>query len=129
MNWRAWVRNVLIASPAVTALVPASRIHGAGSLRNRPSEAPFIVLRFGDKLGEPGVPADDTEGLVVVHDEPGGYTRIDDVLRVVRETLVMDITDAGGVAVEWQGDSGDLADDAWDTIYRNGSYRLLERRA
>lgn len=129
MNWRAWLYSTLAANGAVTALVPAQRIHAAGSLEAREEVKPFIVIRLGFNAAElneadkPEVTAQDS--AIWVHDEPGSYKRIDAVLIAVRAALVGQVQTA--IACSWQGDSGELSDPDQGTIVRNSTYRLLGR--
>lgn len=130
MNWRVWAYQRLINDPTVTGVIPAAQIHGSGSLTGRPDPLPAAILRFigsEDRLA----PAAEQEGLEVwVHDEPGVYDNIDDILAVVRESLESAVpTEDGTYPPVWSGDSQDLADDQWDTIVRNSSYTLLNRKA
>lgn len=126
MDWRRWAYDRLVASAAVTSEVPIDRIFGSGAISGRP-KAPFIQLRVGGDRGVRAVPATDTEVLVYAHDDPGSYLRVDRILSAAREALTADVTEDTGISAEWQGDSPDLADDGYDTITRNSSYRLLER--
>lgn len=126
MEWRTWAHARLAASTAVTSEVPVERIFGAGAIQGRP-EAPFIQLRLNPVAPVRAVPARSTELLVYAHDDPGSYLRVDRILKAAREALEADVTDATGIAAEWQGDSPDLADDGYDTITRNSSFRLLDR--
>lgn len=127
MDWRTWVHAQLLASEAVTDLVPAERIYGAGALSGHPGAVPFLVLRFGPDEERAGGAARESECVVWAHDDPGSYLRIDEVLVAVRWALVASVDEPGAIASEWQGTSGDLADDQLDTITRNTSYRLTER--
>lgn len=126
VNWRAWMYSALVNSPMVVAAAPGG-IHGGGSLTAVPSSKPFVVLRVGGVARVPGMPVWGTQAVVWAHDAPGSYTRIDRLLADVRGQL-----SSFGLLVNtwsplWQGDSGDLADDDWDTIARNSSYLMKEK--
>jgi len=129
VNWRAWLYQTLTAHPTVLSLVPAQRIHAAGSLEAREEVKPFIVIRLGfnfPELNEADTPEITAqEAAIWVHDEPGSYKRIDAILDAVRAALVGQVPTA--VACSWQGDSGELADPDQGTIVRNSTYRLLGR--
>jgi len=127
MDWRTFVYARLLAEAGVTDLVPAARIYGAGAMTGHPGAVPFLVLRFGPDESRAGRAAREGECAVWAHDDPGSYLRIDEVLAAVRVALDAPVSEAGAVAVEWQGMSGDLSDDQLDTITRNASYRLTER--
>ena len=126
MEWRSWVRDRLLGHAPFVALVPAESVHGAGSLNGRPDNIPFVVLRLGPLTREPGGFAQWRELTVWAHDEPGGYLRIDEVLAEARVALETPVNEPGAVLVEWQGGSPDLADDGYNTITKNDSYRLVE---
>lgn len=130
MNWREWTYQHLINDPTVTDVVPAAQIHGSGSLTARPDPLPAVIIRFIESVDRLS-PAAEQEGLEIwVHDEPGTYDDIDAIIDVVRESLVSAVpTEDGSYPPVWSGDSQDLADDQWDTIVRNSSYTLLNRKA
>jgi hypothetical protein len=64
-----------------------------------------------------------------VHDEPGDYTRIDEILYRVKSLLPTLDGQSNGlghvVSIEWTGDSEDLADDGHGTITRNTGFSLV----
>lgn len=129
MNWRAWLYTRLTNNAALTALVPADRIHAAGSLEWREAARPFIVVRLGvdnpelNEADAPHVTAQDA--AVWVHDDPGSYKRIDEILTAVRHAVAGQVTETGGIACMWQGDSAELSDPDQGTIVRNTTYRLF----
>jgi hypothetical protein len=126
MNWREWAIAKIKGDVGLQALVDDrvfSTVEGS-------PDTPFVVVRFA-----PGIPAGvggEIQDLVVwVHDQPQSYTRIDEILPLIRAALEGPIEQAGesGIMVDWDGDSGDLADDARGTVLRNSSYRLVGRRS
>lgn len=124
MNWRTLVYERLAADSAVTAIA-GDRIFS--TLENAPSLRPFVVIRVDptvkDRVG------DFQDATIWVHDEPKGYTVIDQLIAAIKSALVGPVHDPDGVLVEWQGDSGDLADDVWGTVLRTSSYRFAGRRS
>jgi hypothetical protein len=63
------------------------------------------------------------------HDQPNDFTRIDDMIFVVR-ALWSDLegVDHGAgriILAEWQGDSADFSDTAMETIGRFSTYRIV----
>jgi hypothetical protein len=93
-----------------------------------PQGRPFLQLRWGRT--DPGLDVVTRRNLVVwVHDEPGDFTRIDDIVLRLRPLIVGLIGLANGlghvVGVEWTGDSEDLADDGHRTIARWASFVLV----
>lgn len=123
MDWRTWLYARLDA-PELTAIVPRGSHFGAGSIDENVEPRPFIVIKAGAELRGPFPGVSENFATIWVHDEPGSYTRIDDALKVIRAVLEGAVTDLGGVACRWQGDSAELADEFFGTITRNTSYRL-----
>jgi hypothetical protein len=99
----------------------------AGAL-DGPQPTPFMVIRWGNTNRGIG-PVNSSECTLYVHDDPGDYGRISAILS--RARAVMSALAASGVAanwiidVQWQGDSGDLADDVYKTVMRNGSFNVV----
>lgn len=94
-----------------------------------PQVRPMIVLRWGATV--PGVgPIDQRTLQVWVHDKPGSYNTINDVLGRVRALLRPLVgVNVGGVdewitSINWRGDSDDLRDDEAGTITRNAEFRI-----
>jgi len=93
-----------------------------------PQQRPFLQLRWG--RNDEGLYTSTRRSLVIwVHDEPGDYTRIDNIilrLRALLPSLVPSRDDNGWLqGVEWTGDSEDLTDDGHKTIARNTSFVLV----
>lgn len=131
MDWRTWVYQRLINDVDITADVPAEQIFTGASLTGVPAARPFIVVTFGTNLAElhdGDMPsATSQRGVIQAHDDPGDYLRIDRILKNVR-TLLAGATagkNGGGIMGMWEGDSGDLSDDLFKTILRQGEYRFV----
>jgi hypothetical protein len=125
MDWRQWSFEMMVNTPAITALVPAGSIHGAGSVPGAPKDKPFMVLRLGMELPN-AVQSRNGELTVYVHDEPGDYGRIDDILLAVYQTLDrFQVKEPGAVCVEFLEGSQDLFDDGYGTIMRYSSWKLV----
>lgn len=93
-----------------------------------PQDRPFLQLRWG--RNDVGLDVVTRRTLTVwVHDEPGDYGRIDTIILRLRTILpaLEGMSNGLGhvVAVEWTGDSEDLADDGHGTIARNTSFSLV----
>jgi hypothetical protein len=127
MTWRGYVWEKLRADAGLTAIVPVDSVFASGSMEEVPADKPFIVLRF-DPATPAIKPAMIQDFSVWVHDDPGSYARIDQVLGIIRTMLPGPVPDDGGILIEWQGDSPELADDIRETIVRNASFRLAGRR-
>jgi hypothetical protein len=124
---RTWIFTKLSALVPVTSVV-GSRIFQSLDLEDTPTDKPFIVCRLDPSV--PDIPGAMFQDLVLwIHDEPGSYLRIDTLIQTIRENLDgVQVNDPEGIAVVWQGDSPDMADDLRGTILRTSSYRLAGRR-
>lgn len=129
MIWRTWLKTKLDAGAPYSGPILTTSIYGAGSLTGTPKKKPFIMIRVGSDVpvfNEGGIPEIvSKEGVVWVHDEPGSYDTIDQVLSEVIAQLAGQVSEVGGIACVWQGSSPELADDAYGTITRNCSFRLV----
>lgn len=125
MNWREWVYSTLSSDAALLEVVPIGSMYGAGSVGDRPENKPFIIIRLSPSTRVNSFWSD-SNVVVWVHDDPGDYARIDQVIDLCRRALDKKIPGRpGGIVAEWTGDSADLADDGYGTITRNTSYRLV----
>src|SRR6266511_702474 len=95
-----------------------------------PIQRPYIVLRWQEAT--PGVGRSETRqrGLIIyVHDVYNDYTRIDAIVRRIREVfeaIAGARTESGWVTqVDWVTDSGDLSDDTSKTIMRTTAYNVV----
>lgn len=122
-DWRTWVYEHLKANTLLSDVV-GDRIYG--ELTETPAEKPFIVIRM-NSIQPQIVVAATQDATVWIHDI-GGYTRIDELMSIVRDSLVGQVSGDGAVCCEWNGDSPDLADDARGTLVRNSVYRFAGRR-
>lgn len=129
LNWRTWMYGKLAGHAPLTSVVPVAQIKGAGSLDSDPGPRPFIVIRIGTERRGPFPGVSYCDAMLWVHDEPGDYLRIDNILQIVKDFLVPNgreepVPNAGGIAITWQGHSSELADEGFRTIMRNASYQL-----
>lgn len=129
MDWRTWTFQRLINDAAVTAVIPAAQIHGAGSLVGRPEPLPAAIIKFTSDADRTS-PAAEATGLEVwVHDEVGSYDGIDEILSAIKVSLTSAVmSENGAYPPVWEGNSQDLSDDLWDTLVKNSSYELLSRK-
>lgn len=97
-----------------------------------PAMRPFAVTRWRED--SPGIGPVSRRTLTIwVHDTPGSYKRIDDVIRRVREVLepvvAMQDPDGGWLnQIEWRGNSEDLSDDVQGTVVRNATFLVVGSR-
>lgn len=130
--------SALRSDDTLTDLVAADNILVNYSQEGRPSNlAPssFIILRWEETNTNPGV-SSVTRTLTVWAHHPAekstDYSRIDSIIKRVKEVLTAMEHVAGGdgytvTCIEYQGDSSDLKDDAFNTISRNSTYKVLSR--
>jgi len=116
MNWRKWLYD------KVTGLALADT-YMAGTLDQTPATKPFIAIRL--ELESPNSPGLFQDATIWVHDSPGSYARIDDIISDLKSGIIGQISDAGAIGATWQGNSGDLVDDARGTIVKNVGLRLV----
>lgn len=130
---RATIRNVLIASPALTAVVPAARWYAPGAVVDSPVK-PFVVLRWlAPTRSDAG--RDMNQLRVDVHDNRGSYNRIEDLLGNpnqgggVYEVLsgLLDHTGVDGRISEctYLGHSGDQEDVDYKTNFKFSSWQVI----
>ena len=127
--WRTWAYQTLTNGSNLGEFEEELKdaVFGAGSLKGSPSQRPFIVVRMGPKIPTP-VPGTSSDELVVaVHDEPGDYLRINTLLDLVRSALEGPVAQEGAIAARWTGESGDLADEGYGTIFRTNSFQCVGR--
>lgn len=131
---RATVRNLLIGSSALTALIPAERWYAPGAVVGTPIK-PFAVLRWLAPV------ASDARGRflrqlrVDVHDKRGSYALIEQVLGnpdvgggvygVLAPLLQYTGVDGRITETMYLGHSGDQEDDTYVTNYKFSSWQLI----
>lgn len=137
---RAAVLSALRSDATLLSLVAAENILPNYSREGRPSNlAPdaFIILRWEESQANIGRERDsDTRTLTVWAHYPAelstDFGRVDAVLSAVKDVLV-NLEHAIGpdgytvTCVEYQGKSGDMKDDGFDTISRNSTFKVLSR--
>lgn len=130
-DWRTWVYQRLISDAPTLALVPAAQIHGAGSITKPPTKKPFIVIKMEPEEPGPFPGVSRSRVGLWVHDEPGDYLQIGDIIDATKSALVGpgqrtgQVAAVGAVGARWMGTSGDLADPDFGTIFRTSTYDLL----
>ena len=133
---RKTVRDLIVASAPLTALIPTERWFQPGGVVDIPVR-PFAVLRWIAPV------AGATSGLwayqlrVDVHDERGSYARIEQILGGQYKVGgvwpilngIMDVTGADGrvTQADFLGDSGDQESDDYGTNYKFSSWQIIGR--
>jgi hypothetical protein len=127
---RALVLQAITSEPALTALIPADRWIQAGSLDEMPAR-PFAVIRLIDGT-QTIVYSEQPRFEIWVHDDRGSYIKIDQILRLVRETLIaavpMEDANYRIVDVDWTGNGPDLIDEGYNTNVRTARFTLTGRK-
>lgn len=122
-DWRTWLYEKLFTVTPITDIV-GDRIYG--ELSETPKDKPFIVFRFNPT--QPQAVVGLFQDVTIWFHDVGGYTRIDELMKLTRAALVDQVSEPDAISVEWSGDSGDLADDGRDTLVRNSTFRFAGRR-
>lgn len=134
VDWRVWLRERLLAHSPFTDLIPEESLFAAGSLVAAPNKKPFLVIRLEPESPGPFEGVSLQRSSLWCHDEPGNYMGIGAVLDAAKVAIVGSgarvaqvVGVAGGVAAQWQGNSGDLADPIYGTILRTSTFDLHGR--
>jgi hypothetical protein len=131
VTWRTYAAEQLRQYAPLTAQIPTRQMLAAGSMTARPESVPFLIIEIGSVYTGPFPGVSEQDLYIHVHDEPGDFMRIDEMLRLVRLAMMSgsDLQTnsariAGGIACSWANDSRDLSDDMYRTIYKTSSYTL-----
>lgn len=127
------MRSLVFSTLVGDSVLNAAGITSASSFAvdvDTPETRPFLQIRWGkNDIGLDGTAVTKRTLVIWVHDVPGDYTKIDAILTRVRTILPLLSGQSNGlghvIAVEWTGDSEDLADDGHGTIVRNVGFSLI----
>lgn len=128
------MRELVYGSIIADATLNSLGVTGANTYGvevDTPADKFFVQLRWGiNSLGLAKTAVTKRTLTIWVHDEPGDYSvKIDPTILRLRSLLptLEGVSNGLGhvVAVEWNGDSEDLADDGHGTITRNVSFLLV----
>jgi hypothetical protein len=130
IDWHQLVYDTLIDYTDLTDIVPTNRIKNFVTVIPNQGELPdlpFIIIRLGLKtfaLGD----ACFQQCSIYMHDKPVGYKRINLAMGKIKEAMsLIDLSQTDMIAAIWQGNSGEIADEGFNTIYRTAEYRLVGR--
>lgn len=129
MSNREWVHSTMAGSAPLAAQV-GTRIYQSTALQEVPATKPYIMYRYladvPELRGDDSTPVNRQAFMVMVHDLPGSYVRIDEILQILRG-LFRDTSDPSAdiIRCNWVDDSEDLRDDVMGTILRWSRYRYL----
>lgn len=125
---REWVYSRLTGYSPLVAL-NGDRVWLATALESIPSTKPFIIYRVG--LSTSSLRGDGLTRVlsspiqVFIHDDPGDYARIDQMLRMARVMLEGGSSSEHGIiSCDWIEDSEDLRDDEFHTNLRWGRFQV-----
>lgn len=131
---RATIRNLLISTPALTAVVPAERWYSPGAVGDTP-EKPFVVLRWLAPVASGARGRFLRQLRVDVHDLRGSYARIDELLGnpdvgggiygVLAPLVQVTGVDGRVTVTTYLGHSGDQEDDTYKTNFKFSSWQVI----
>ena len=131
---RRVIRDLLIGTPSLTAIVPAERWYAAGGVVDKPV-LPFVVLRWLAPVPSSAIGKHLNQLRVDVHDKRGSYTRIEQLLGNqysgggIYAVLsgILDLAGADGrVSVcDYLNHSGDQEDETYGTNYKFSSWQVI----
>ena len=129
MSVRTKVYDGLTTYAPLTALLAegANGVKAGGSIIGRIDLRPFLIYRCQEVRpvlrGDDFVHVDHTNVEVWAYDEPGSFTRIEDILRVI----VAHVPTIVGLKAEYRGMSGELPDDDQKAITKNVVFACWDR--
>lgn len=126
---RTYIAHALYSDTQLASLGVTREGTYAGDV-DSPTQRPYLVLRWLDTSRGVGRSATKQRNLTIyVHDGYNDYTRIDAIVRRIRqvfESIAGARTATGWITqVDWLTDSGDLSDDTSRTIMRTTSYNVV----
>lgn len=128
MNWRLWSYTKLQSVMTTLGHSPLS-VFAGGALTVPPESHPFMIYRVQGSVPriKDGFDTirESTSLEVWIYDKPGSYDRIDSIASACKTMLPGPVTEVGGVACEWVGSGGELADDELKSILKVSSFSLI----
>lgn len=120
------VRSKLFSAVNISSVLTKAPggIHAGGSLTGAPVTRPFIVYRV--QVEDPALRGDDgdeatrTTAEFWVYDDPGTYTRVEDVLATLK-TVLASVT---SLRCTWLGTSPELSDDQMKAIVKYATFQI-----
>lgn len=145
MSVRTWAHAHVKGDAAITAIIPAVRIIGTSAIveGTAPPDRPFMVIEAGvadpyEGTREYRVGGPDSGPRVAlahrltfwVHNEPGDYETVDDVIALLRTRMMSAGPDPGNHILECRfvQESEDLPDDGFGTITRFSRWQVVTSR-
>lgn len=131
MAVRPWIYQRLLGNAAVTAKC-GNRIAQVSYWTNVPKTKPYLTFRVLTAVaglsGDDGVAIFRHQVVIMVHDVPGNYDTIDEVLAGIFSDL-QGVIDPGGdiTNVRWIDHSEDFRDDPMGVILKWSRYHIYSR--
>lgn len=124
---RSWVYTTMTGDSGLVTATPGG-IHQSRSIKEVPALKPYIMYRY--LADTPRLRGDDSDRtgqrsfMVMVHDVPGSYVRIDSVLALVK-ALFSDVDSPADDVIRctWTDTSEDFSDEAMGTILKWHRFR------
>ena len=121
MSSRTWVYSKL--NTGAVALLLNGGAHASTSLDDAPAEKPFIMYRgsahLPDLRGDDALVTGTDTWMIFVHDVPGDYLQIDDVISALRAVFDNVVDQANGIIRStWLETSEDFRDEDMGTIMK-----------
>lgn len=129
---RTWFYQKLMANPTLVTGLPGG-VHQTTALMKAPDQRPFAVYRI--VANRPELRGDDDDKvlydtyLVFLHDNPGSYDKIDNLLFEIRQMFRNFTSDSQVMSATWLEDSEDFRDEDMGTILRYFRIRFCYRAA
>lgn len=131
---RATVRNLILAAPSMTAIIPAERWYSPGAVVDDPVR-PFAVLRWLAPVTSEARGRLLNQLRVDVHDDRGSYLRIEQILGSPTKgggvfdifSAVHDVIGVDGriTQMDFLGHSGDQEDSDYMTNFKFSSWQVI----
>lgn len=131
---RRVIRDLLLATPSLVAIVPAERWYTPGGVVDKPV-LPFVVLRWLAPVPSSAIGKYLNQLRVDVHDRRGSYANIEQLLGNPYSgggiyTVLSGILDLAGadgrvVQCDYLNHSGDQEDETYGTNYKFSSWQVI----
>lgn len=134
--------------PTVVPELDDECIYGSGVLKSVPKRKPFIIVKLGERTElMQNAKAHSQTFRIHAHDDPGGFTTIDKILKAFKSLMVPDGEEGmyqwprnnpetnlpwdsdfdaqRAIAIRYAGESSDLADDYYGTLMRYSAWQCV----
>lgn len=129
---RTFVYSMLTTHAPLTALV-GNRVYQQNSLLSAQTTKPYLVYTFGNNtdegMGDPDSFRPGRQfGQVYIHDEPGDYSRIDDIVVALKNAFLATPPSGNVCGIQYLETSRDLDDSTLESIMRYVRFQLATAR-